>query len=122
MKIETLDLEFGNTPRTIGSFLITGKQSPVLIESGPGSTLATLVARLDERGIKPKDVGHLLLTHIHLDHAGAAGWWAQQGTRVYVHPVETSGQRGADLRRPAGRTVGRDPPGAERSGGRRRRR
>jgi glyoxylase-like metal-dependent hydrolase (beta-lactamase superfamily II) len=29
----------------------------------------------------------VLLTHIHLDHAGAAGWWAQQGARIHVHPV-----------------------------------
>jgi glyoxylase-like metal-dependent hydrolase (beta-lactamase superfamily II) len=32
-------------------------------------------------------VTHLLLTHIHLDHAGAAGWLARQGAEVYVHPV-----------------------------------
>ena len=30
---------------------------------------------------------HVLLTHIHLDHAGAAGWLARQGAEVYVHPV-----------------------------------
>jgi glyoxylase-like metal-dependent hydrolase (beta-lactamase superfamily II) len=32
-------------------------------------------------------VTHVLLTHIHLDHAGAAGWLARQGAQVYVHPV-----------------------------------
>jgi glyoxylase-like metal-dependent hydrolase (beta-lactamase superfamily II) len=32
-------------------------------------------------------VTHVLLTHIHLDHAGAAGWLARQGAEIYVHPV-----------------------------------
>ena len=36
-------------------------------------------------GFKTSDVKHVLLTHIHFDHAGAAGWWAQQGAHVYVH-------------------------------------
>jgi len=86
MRIETLDLEFGNTAKTIASFLVFGSEGPVLIETGPGSTLPTLLARLDEHGVRPKDVRNIFVTHIHLDHSGAAGWWAQQGATVYVHP------------------------------------
>ena len=59
----------------------------VLIESGPGSTLAALEAGLAKEGLSPRDVTHVLLTHIHLDHAGAAGWLARQGAEIYVHPV-----------------------------------
>ncbi|MCK7481666.1 MAG: MBL fold metallo-hydrolase [Candidatus Moduliflexus flocculans] len=59
----------------------------VLIESGPGSTLAALEAGLAKEGLSSRDVTHVLLTHIHLDHAGAAGWLARQGAQVYVHPV-----------------------------------
>ncbi len=40
-----------------------------------------------KEGLAPKDVTHVLLTHIHLDHAGAAGWWARQGAEIYVHPL-----------------------------------
>ncbi len=58
----------------------------MLIETGPASTLPNLLARLEEHGVAPGDVQHVLVTHIHLDHAGAAGWWAQQGATVYVHP------------------------------------
>lgn len=87
MHIETLDLEFGATPRTIGVFLVDGSDGPVLVETGPASTLPTLLDRLEERGLGPGDVRHVLVTHIHLDHAGAAGWWAQQGATVYVHPA-----------------------------------
>ena len=86
MRIETLDLDFGHTPETIAAFLVFGPEGPVLVETGPASTLPNLLARLEAHGIQPADVRHVLVTHIHLDHAGAAGWWAQQGATVYVHP------------------------------------
>ena len=35
----------------------------------------------------PGDIRDVLVTHIHLDHAGAAGWWARQGANIHVHPV-----------------------------------
>ncbi len=57
------------------------------VETGPGSTLKNLLARLADYGYGPTDIDHVLVTHIHLDHAGAAGWWAQQGAQVYVHHV-----------------------------------
>ncbi len=87
MEIYTLDLDYQNRPNTIAAYLVVGPGGPVLVETGPGSTLATLRQRLAEHGYSPADIGHLLVTHIHLDHAGAAGWWAQQGTEVYVHHV-----------------------------------
>jgi glyoxylase-like metal-dependent hydrolase (beta-lactamase superfamily II) len=67
--------------------LIRQGDAVVLIESGPGSTLAGLEAGLAKEGLSPRDVTHVLLTHIHLDHAGAAGWLAQQGAKIYVHRV-----------------------------------
>jgi glyoxylase-like metal-dependent hydrolase (beta-lactamase superfamily II) len=86
MNIYTLDLNFQNVPQTIASYLIVGPQGPVLVETGPGSTLATLQSQLALHGFATADVRHVLVTHIHLDHAGAAGWWASQGAQVYVHP------------------------------------
>jgi len=85
MKIHTLDLNFQNVPQTIASYLIVGDGGPVLVETGPGSTLSNLHAELARHGFQPADVRHVLVTHIHLDHAGAAGWWAQHGAQVYVH-------------------------------------
>lgn len=85
MKIYTLDLNFQNVPQTIASYLLVGDGGPVLVETGPGSTLPNLLAEIDRHGFQPTDVRHVLVTHIHLDHAGAAGWWAQHGAQVYVH-------------------------------------
>jgi len=85
--VHTLDLNFQGIPGTIASYLIPHPHGAVLVESGPGSTQETLSAALRQHGYQIKDVTHVLLTHIHLDHAGAAGWLANQGAHIYVHHV-----------------------------------
>ena len=87
MQIQIIDLNFQSISQAIAAYLVTGPEGAVLIETGPGSTLTRLKAGLAELGHHPSDIRHVLLTHIHLDHAGAAGWWAAQGATVYVHPV-----------------------------------
>jgi glyoxylase-like metal-dependent hydrolase (beta-lactamase superfamily II) len=59
----------------------------VLIESGPGSTVDSLEAALKVHGYGLSDITHVLLTHIHLDHAGAAGTLAAHGAQIFVHPM-----------------------------------
>jgi glyoxylase-like metal-dependent hydrolase (beta-lactamase superfamily II) len=87
VKIYPLDLGFQGIPQAIAAYLVVGPEGPVLVETGPASTLEILKVRLTERGFTPADIRQVLVTHIHLDHAGAAGWWARQGTDVYVHHV-----------------------------------
>lgn len=86
-RVVTLDLNFQGRPHAIAAYLIRHADGAILIESGPGSTLSALEAGLAKEGLSPRDVTHVLLTHIHLDHAGAAGWLARQGAQIYVHPV-----------------------------------
>jgi glyoxylase-like metal-dependent hydrolase (beta-lactamase superfamily II) len=86
-RVVTLDLKFQGRSQAIASYLIRSADAVVLVESGPGSTLPGLEAGLAKEGLSPRDVTHLLLTHIHLDHAGAAGSLARQGAEVYVHLV-----------------------------------
>ncbi|HKY53916.1 MAG TPA: MBL fold metallo-hydrolase [Anaerolineales bacterium] len=86
-RVVTLDLNFQGRPHAIAAYLIRHPDGAILIESGPGSTLSALEAGLAKEGFSPQDVTHVLLTHIHLDHAGAAGWLAKQGAQIYVHPV-----------------------------------
>ncbi len=86
-RVITLDLNFQGRPYAIASYLIRSGDAVVLIESGPGTTLAALEADLAKESLSTRDVTHVLLTHIHLDHAGAAGWLARQGAEIYVHPV-----------------------------------
>ena len=85
--IHTLDLNFMGVPGTIAAYLIPHPHGAVLVESGPGSTIPALEDRLAAHHLNVKDITDVLLTHIHLDHAGAAGWLARQGARIHVHPV-----------------------------------
>ncbi len=85
-RVITIDLNFQNKTQAIASYLIRQNDAAVLIESGPGSTLSALEAGLAKEGLSPRDITHVLLTHIHLDHAGAAGWFSKQGAQIFVHP------------------------------------
>ena len=84
--IVTLDLNFQDKTQAIASYLIRHAAGAVLVESGPGSTLSALQTGLAQEGLSPRDITHVLLTHIHLDHAGAAGWLSRHGAQVFVHP------------------------------------
>lgn len=82
----TLDLHFQNYDHAIASFLIESDDGPILIESGPYSTFGSLEKGLAKHGYQIQDVKHVLLSHIHFDHAGAAWAFAEQGATVYLHP------------------------------------
>ncbi len=84
--VHTLDLHFQNYEHAIASFLIETEEGPVLIESGPYSTFSSLESGLSNHGYKISDVKHVLLSHIHFDHAGAAWAFAEQGATIYLHP------------------------------------
>jgi glyoxylase-like metal-dependent hydrolase (beta-lactamase superfamily II) len=86
MHIHTIDLHFQGMPGVIASFLLESEGQWALIETGPGSCHDALIAGLRAAGADPSQVRHVFVTHIHLDHAGGAGWWAQQGATVFCHP------------------------------------
>jgi glyoxylase-like metal-dependent hydrolase (beta-lactamase superfamily II) len=86
MSLHTLDLNFQSVPNAIASYAVLHPKGVVLIDCGPGSTIESLTAALKRLDRSPGDVTDVLLTHIHLDHAGAAGWLARQGARIYCHP------------------------------------
>ena len=77
---QLLDLHHGGQPRTIGVHLLEAEDGLALFDCGPTTCLDALKAGLAEHGHELQDVRHLLLSHIHLDHAGAAG------TIVREHP------------------------------------
>jgi glyoxylase-like metal-dependent hydrolase (beta-lactamase superfamily II) len=83
----TLDLNFLGVPGAIACYVIPHNNGIVLIECGPGSTLLALQTGLQQYGYTVQDITDVFLTHIHLDHAGSAGWLAQEGARIHVHPV-----------------------------------
>lgn len=86
MTVHTIDLLFQDTPGLIAAYLIEDQGQLALIETGPGSCHQALCEAITGLGFSPQDIRHILVTHIHLDHSGAAGWWAQQGAQIYCHP------------------------------------
>jgi glyoxylase-like metal-dependent hydrolase (beta-lactamase superfamily II) len=86
MRIHTIDLHFQNTPGLIAAYLVECGDALALIETGPGSCRERLITEIKARGFSVADIRHVFVTHIHLDHSGGAGWWAQQGAVVYCHP------------------------------------
>lgn len=87
--VDFIDLDFQRTPRAIAAAFLRGDDGITLIDPGPTSCLEALESGLDERDLELDDVCAVLLTHIHLDHAGAAGTIAARvpGLRVYVHEI-----------------------------------
>lgn len=85
----TIDLLHLGRPRSVACRVLHTAAGPVLIDPGPGSTLATLTAGLAAAGIALTDLHAVLLTHIHFDHAGVTGSLvaAHPSLTVYVHEV-----------------------------------
>jgi len=71
--LRLIDLNFGGREHAVGVYLIETDDGPALFDCGPTSTLQALETGLAAHGLALADVRHLLLSHIHLDHAGAAG-------------------------------------------------
>jgi glyoxylase-like metal-dependent hydrolase (beta-lactamase superfamily II) len=87
--MEPIDLHFGGAERAIGVYLVDTPDGPALFDCGPTSTLPRLKEGLRERGLELGDLRHLLLSHVHLDHAGAAGAIVREhpGLTVWVSEI-----------------------------------
>lgn len=85
--VRPLDLHFQGAPGIIAAYVFDTGDGLAVVDPGPSSTLPALLAGLHHLGAQPTDLRHVLLTHIHLDHAGAAGTLAARlpQARVYVH-------------------------------------
>lgn len=84
--VHTLDLLYHGLDGAAASHLVGTDDGPVLVEAGPMVTLPTLREQLMIHDVEPESIIAVVLTHIHLDHAGAAGWFAERGAEIFVHP------------------------------------
>ncbi len=84
--VEAIDVCYMGLKGAAYAFLIHGLDGNVLVETGPAATQKILMAGLVQHGVVAQDIRHVLLTHIHLDHAGAAGHFAKLGAEIHVHP------------------------------------
>jgi glyoxylase-like metal-dependent hydrolase (beta-lactamase superfamily II) len=84
-----IDLEFLGFANAIGVYVLETSDGPALFDCGPATTLPRLREGLHERGLELTEIRHLLLSHIHLDHAGAAGAIVREhpGLTVWVSEI-----------------------------------
>lgn len=83
-----IDLGFQGRRGVVAAYLLAGNGELALIETGPSSTLSALRDGIAKAGFAPEELTHFLVSHIHLDHSGAAGPLLREApnAQVYVHP------------------------------------
>jgi glyoxylase-like metal-dependent hydrolase (beta-lactamase superfamily II) len=82
-----IDTLLGGWERVTSGYLLEGPE-PALIETGSQSSVPALLAALDELGLEAEDLAHIVVTHIHLDHAGGVGDVALAVPQATVHVHE----------------------------------
>ena len=84
LQVDTL---LGGWERVTAGYLVEGS-APVLVETGSQTSVPALLAALDELGVGAQDLAAVVVTHIHLDHAGGVGDVARAFPRAVVHVHE----------------------------------
>jgi glyoxylase-like metal-dependent hydrolase (beta-lactamase superfamily II) len=84
--ITAIDTFMGGRARYTAGYLLDAAET-TLVETGPGTSVEPVTAALQTLGVAPDDLAHIVLTHIHLDHAGGVGQLARRfpHATVWVH-------------------------------------
>ncbi|MCD7098019.1 MBL fold metallo-hydrolase [Stenotrophomonas sp. MMGLT7] len=85
--IRTIDTRFQRA-RFDAAYLLIERGRGAFVDCGTSLSVPALLAALAEAGLAPADVDWLILTHVHLDHAGGAGMLMRElpNARLLVHP------------------------------------
>jgi glyoxylase-like metal-dependent hydrolase (beta-lactamase superfamily II) len=86
--VTELDLRHLGRAKVIGCYLVETDEGLALQDCGPATCVPELKKALAGRGLELSDLRHLLLSHIHLDHAGAAGTLVREHPGLQVHVSE----------------------------------
>jgi glyoxylase-like metal-dependent hydrolase (beta-lactamase superfamily II) len=84
--IHVLDTKHLDRPGIIAATALETDDGIALFDTGAAATFNNISAAMRAAGFSPNDVRHVFLSHIHLDHAGAAWCFAEQGATIHVHP------------------------------------
>jgi glyoxylase-like metal-dependent hydrolase (beta-lactamase superfamily II) len=103
-----IDTRMAGRQRVTSAYLLAGDE-PTLVETGPTTSHEAVAAGLDALGVGPQDLAHVVVTHIHLDHAGGAGTLSGRFPRATIWVHDRGAPHLADparLVRSAGRLYG----------------
>ena len=109
--IDYIDLNFVGKPEIIATAILQGPAGIALVDPGPSTTLIHLRAELRRKGFSVADIRQLLITHVHLDHAGATGGLLEENPSIEVFVHERGAPHLADpsrLMASAARLYGQD--------------
>lgn len=109
--LDYIDLNFLGLPEIIATAVMQDASGVALIDPGPSTTFGHLRSALQRKGISISDVRQVLLTHIHLDHAGVAGTLVRENPAIEVFVHERGAPHMIDpakLLASAGRLYGAD--------------
>ena len=84
--ITAIDTMMGGRPRYTAAYLLDARE-PTLVETGPGTSIQPVADGLERLGVTPDALAHVVVTHIHLDHAGGVGGLSARypGATIWVH-------------------------------------
>jgi glyoxylase-like metal-dependent hydrolase (beta-lactamase superfamily II) len=88
--LTAIDTFYGGRERYTATYLL-GASEPAIVETGPTTSAEHVITGLEHLGVGPNDLAHILVTHIHLDHAGGVGHL----TRVFPNATVWVHERGA---------------------------
>jgi glyoxylase-like metal-dependent hydrolase (beta-lactamase superfamily II) len=106
-----VDLSQVDDGRVIACYLVDTDEGPALFDCGPTTSIGALKRGLAGYGVELRDIRNLVLSHIHLDHAGAAGALVREHPRLQVWVAEAGAPHLVDpsrLERSARRLFGGD--------------
>jgi len=83
-----IDVEMFGFKGWCSAYLVVGEKKIALIDTGPSNSIDVLRSGIKKHGFDPKDITHILITHIHFDHCGSAGILIKEmpDAKVFVHP------------------------------------
>ena len=86
--ITTIDTGYGDRPRFCAAYLVVQDGRAAFIDCGSNDSVPRMLAALEAQGLARDAVDWLILTHVHLDHAGGAGALMRElrNARLVVHP------------------------------------
>jgi glyoxylase-like metal-dependent hydrolase (beta-lactamase superfamily II) len=93
--IQMIDTQMSGIDGLVAAFVVPG-ENPAVIETGPATVTDTLTDRLTELGLGPGDIAYFVMSHIHLDHAGAAGHIIERFPNATVVVHEAGARHMAD--------------------------
>jgi glyoxylase-like metal-dependent hydrolase (beta-lactamase superfamily II) len=93
--VRMIDTRMTGEPELNAVYLLEGEE-PCLVEAGPGADLGLVLEALDSLGVDHGDLAHIVVTHIHIDHAGACGALSRRFGRATVWAHERGAPHLAD--------------------------